>query len=151
MTLDGQTLATSRQPVTIQPNTSAKIDTVSFADALARSGARSLLIWLALEADGAVVSENLVLFARPKHLALPDPQIGVEIAAQSDQRFEITLTGQQPALFVWVEADGAVISDNFFHLPPQQPKRLTITTAQPTSAEALREKMHVRSLVDTYR
>jgi beta-mannosidase len=118
-----------------------------------RHGARGLLLWLSLEAAGEAPSRNLVLFARPKHLELEPPRITRRIAAAAQPgSFQVTLSARRPALWVWLELDGAdaQISDNFFHLRPGAPVSVTITPDRPLDAGQLRRALHVRSLLDTY-
>ncbi len=107
-----------------------------------------------------IVSTNLALFARPKHLSLPDPEIlcaieEVENASTEhgrNGRYQITLSSDKPALWVWLETqDGVQVSDNFFHLRPGTSHVIRLTTNEPNLPIAqIINSINVRSLVDTY-
>ncbi len=150
-TADGATLTSGQTPVEIKPNESRLVETIALSAALAHYGKRNLLVWLSLIVGGETASENLVLFMRPKHLELPPAQIDMQVT-RNDNAFDVTLTAEHPALFVWLEADGGTvdISDNFFHLPAKQPRTLRLNMPCVSSAEAVAGKLKVRSLVDTY-
>ncbi len=133
---------------------SALSTTLDVSAALRTVGARDLLIWLALEIGGETVSDNLVLFARPKHLKLVDPQLRSAFRAVGGGKYELQIEAARPALWVWVCARNQAIhcSDNFFHLHPHQTKTLILeidaaTVLSDTDVESL---LGVQSLVDTY-
>jgi beta-mannosidase len=115
-------------------------------------GARELLVWLELWVEGELVSENMVLFVRPKHLNLLPPDLQYNVRQTGAGRFEVELSGRTLALWVWLStADGdCVYSDNFFHLLPGSTKVVRVTTQQTVSANELHERLQVQSLVDTY-
>jgi beta-mannosidase len=115
-------------------------------------GVRNLMVWLDLLVDGKSVSTNFVTFARPKHLELCKPDIKAEITWIKGKQ-EITLTSKAPALWTWLELEGidARFSDNFFHLRPGRPVRITVSTDKPLSVTQLKKCLRVRSLVDTYK
>ncbi len=151
-TVAGEVAAQGEQAISAAPNGSTLVKTVDFSAQLAQYTARDLIVWLALEVNGETVSENHVLFARPKHLELQAPQIDVQITPKSDQQFTVTLKAPQPALFVWLtttEAE-AQYSDSFFDLLPGQARTITVTTDAPLSADLLRAQLKVWSLTDTY-
>ncbi|MBE2221606.1 MAG: glycoside hydrolase family 2 protein, partial [Anaerolineae bacterium] len=159
-TAQGERVAEGEETAVIAPNQNNPITTVDLQSVLAQYGKRDLLVWLTLHVDGAIVSENLALFARPKHLSLPDPEILCaieEIGNASTEhgrsgRYQITLSSDQPALWVWLEAqDGIQVSDNFFHLRPGTSHviRLTLSDRE-LPITAIINSINVRSLVDTY-
>jgi beta-mannosidase len=80
------------------------------------------------------------------------PGISAKIAKKDGGEFEVILSTRHPALWAWLEIDGidARLSDNFIHLRPGAPFRITAKPAQSISASELRKKLIVRSLVDTY-
>jgi hypothetical protein len=81
-----------------------------------------------------------------------DPGIEADISPLTEGAFDVTLTTQRPALWVWLElaeAD-AKCSDNFFHLRPGAPLTVHLCPAEKLSAEDLQQQLLVRSLVDTY-
>ncbi len=150
-TVGGETVTSDQMPVEIDPNESRLVATIDLNDGLAKVGKHNLLVWLSLIVGGETVSENLVLFVRPKDLELPKAQIETKVTGNDDGTFAVTLTADHPALFAWVEADGGTvdIADNFFHLQAQQPRTLRLNMPGVTAVEVT-ARLKVRSLVDTY-
>ncbi len=128
------------------------IETLSVADLLAEYGARNLLVWLKLEIDGKEASSNLVTLARPKHIELKDPTITPVIVERSSGVYELTLTTDAPALWVWPDFEGIDVkySNRFFHMRPGLPVTIVITADADTNSETMRKKLTVSSLVDTF-
>ena len=151
-TVAGELLAESSKAVRTPVNASRKVEVLDLSDPLKQFGPRDLLLWLELSIAGKPISTNMVTFARPKHLELPDPGIKTKIRASGDGDFEITLTAKHPALWVWLELanEDAIMTDNFFHLPPGVPKTIYISPVKPLTLDKLKRKLRVRSLVDTY-
>ena len=112
---------------------------------------RNLIVWLTLTEGDAVISTNLVTFSRPKHLELEEPGYELNIE-EADGGFAITLEAARPALWVWLELEGAQArySENFFHLQPGMPVCVTVTPAEPMSRGEFVKRLAIRSLVDTY-
>ncbi|MBZ0293830.1 MAG: hypothetical protein K8L99_14790, partial [Anaerolineae bacterium] len=147
-TAGGATIETGEQTITTPVNGSAKVATLDCNAALGKYGARDLLVWLSLTVEGEAPSENLVLFARPKHLQLVNPELKVEISGAGEGQYAVTVTAQNPALFVWLELPGARFSDNFFDLRPSQSKQVTITSDKDLAA--IQRDLKAQSVVDTY-
>lgn len=124
---------------------SEKVETLDLRAPLAEHGPRRLLVWLELFAGDERVADNLVLFARPKHLELAgDPGLSPTAEELEPGRFRVTVASKRPALWAWLELPGdAVYSDNFVHVRPGRPAAIEVTAP---SLDGLR----VRSLVDTY-
>jgi beta-mannosidase len=152
-TAAGEPVAEGHIATAIPARANTPLETLDLKPALAKHGPRDLLLWLELQQEGTVGATNLVLLARPKHLELRDPEIAADVSAEGDGRYQITLTSQRPALWVWLtlnEGDGR-FSDNFFHLLPGRPVRISMTAAQGLPATALGDALQVHSLIDTYR
>ena len=148
---NGKQLAEGSEAVEIPKQTSRMAKSVSVADALATVGKGRLMVWSTLTVDGTVASENLTLFVRPKDLALSDPSLKADVAADGDG-FAVTLTAGRPALWAWVSLDGidATYSDNFAHVRPDRPVVIRVTPREKMTVEQVVEKLRVRSLKDTY-
>ncbi len=150
-TAAGDVIEQGRQAVSIAPRQNSRVKTLRLTDHLTVYGPRNLLVWLTLAIDETTISSNLVLFARPKHLNLADPDIDVAVQPAGNGSYRVELTARRPALWVWVTLPGgAALSDNFFHLRPGEPKILTVTPDTDTPADRLAEELRVRSLIDTY-
>ena len=151
-TVAGERVAEGEETAVIGSNQNTPITTLDLQPLVSEYGKRNLLVWLTLRVDEDIVSTNLALFARPKHLTLPDPEILCAIEEMGNGRYQITLSSEQPALWVWLETkDGTQISDNFFHLRPgiSHVVRLT-TTEQMAPITEIINSIDVHSLVDTY-
>jgi len=134
-------------------NAAAEIGALDFSREIAERGPRDLLLWLDIAAGEQVLSTNFVTFARPKHLALPDPEMTVEARKLRPGVFRCRLTARRPALWAWVEVEGveARYSDNFICLPAGESAEIEIRTETHIALPRLRRGLRVRSLVDTYR
>ena len=148
----GEVLAEDSESVTAKPGANQHVLTLDLADPLGLWGPRELLVWLDLSVEGQTISADLVTFARPKHLELPDPAIATKVESTGGETFVVTLKAKRPALWAWLELAGgdAHCSDNFFHLPPGQAVEVVVNPLKPMTAAQLKKKLRVRSLVDTY-
>ena len=129
---------------------STHVTQLDFSEQLAEYSARNLLVYLDLLVDGERVSNNLVLFGRPKHMVFLDPQIIVAISEVDATTYDVTLTAQAPALYVWLELPDAQFSDNFIDLQANQPVTLRVVTPAETTAAILAETLKLGSLYHTY-
>lgn len=150
ITTEGEMIDNGRTMLSIAAGQNSLVETLNLQDALAQYSPRRLLLWLVLQADGQMLSANLVHFVRPKHLELHDPQLEMRVEERANGQAVVTLTSQQPALFVWLElptAD-ARFSDNFFHLKPGQ--NVTVDIEAAGSSINWKRDLQVHSLYDTY-
>lgn len=139
----GVVLESSTVEVTLAPGTSTCIKTIDVQEWITKQSVRDVVVWLELSVNGDVVSEDIVLFSRPKHLALSQAQIATTITPAGQEQYDVALTSNQTALYVWLELRDAQFSDNFVHLRPNISKTIRVS-AQNVS------DLKVRSLVDTY-
>ena len=148
--LAGAVVREGRLGVDAAPGANTEAGTLDLAAEVEAHTPRGLILWLAFEVEGETVARNLVLFARPKHLALGDPEVDVSIEAGEGGSATVTLSVRRPALWAWIEAEDADVqlSDNFVHLRPGEPHAITVQSD--LDPEALRSRIRVRSLVDTY-
>jgi beta-mannosidase len=147
-TAQGEHIAVGQQTAEIGPNQNTPITTLDLQPLIVQYTNRNLLIWLKLVVEGEVVSTNLALFVRPKHLSLAPPEIDMQMVAGEDGTYLVTLTAEKPALWVWLEVEGqrTELSDNFFHLYPGQTHTVTLTAENAIEKSAVT----VHSLHDTY-
>ena len=112
---------------------------------------RDLIVWFELKNhNDEVISENMVTFAKPKHLNLmPDPKISASIKTDTNV-FVVTLRSKNPALYVWLELrdSDAKYSDNFIALHPDKSAEIRVTPKLPMSLERFEQSLFIRSLVD---
>lgn len=152
-TLRGEVVAGGYESVALSPNTSTLLMTLDVKETIDRYGPRDLLLWLELSVDDAVVSENLALFSRPKHLSLPNPGIKWDIEELGPGRYQVVLSCSNPALWVWLETTENTIqlTDSFFHLRPDKTRTVGITLNSPEITQVdIRKSITVYSLFDTY-
>ena len=114
-----------------------------------------VVLWLSLlDAEGFTLSRAPVIFAPPKHLAMEDPRIAVDVAdtldVDGEQAFKVTLSATSPAFWVWLDLPGeqAQFSDNFFCLEPDEPLDIFVSAVNAMTQFAFRRKLVVRSLYD---
>lgn len=81
--LDGLPLDEGRSPAALAPSSSAAVAAIPLAGLLRHYPPHQMLVWLSLEADEAAASPPLArgcaLLCAPKHLALQDPAISVDV------------------------------------------------------------------------
>ena len=151
---DGRELANGTFDAEIQALKSRRAGVIDLRSEVDKYGERNVLVHLAFEADGIMVSENLVTFVRPKHLTLKKPRIRVS-TKREDDGFKAVFTTNVPALWVFPDiADDkfdtpTIYSDRFFHLLPRQKKQISIHPGGRKSGD-LEGRLAVSSLVDTY-
>ncbi|MBI1258619.1 MAG: glycoside hydrolase family 2 protein [Chloroflexi bacterium] len=147
----GELLDSGELSATLPAAQDTLVTTFDLNNALQKQGIRNLLIVLELRVNGATISENLVLFARPKHLTLVEPNIQFTVRQVDENQFQVELTAEHPALWAWIStADGKFrYSDNFFNLMPGSHKIIDVTTQGSASVEQVQSSLRVRSLIDT--
>lgn len=149
----GKVLAKGGKKVKSSANADRVIDTLKLDKVLEKHGAHNVLVWLEfVQADGGRV-ENLVMFARPKHVELAkEPGISCKVEEDGGGAFRLTLSSKKPALWCWLELAGADFraDDNFVHLCPGSKTVITLRPAQKMTAAQVRKALKVSSLCDTY-
>lgn len=129
-----------------------KLKTLHFEDYLEEYGSRDLMLWLELDSEEKNLSNNLVTFARPKHMDLKEPQIDCQIEKVDSTEFKLNLKSENTALWTWLEVENidAKLSDNFFHLYPGREAAVELKTEKELSESELKDKLKIKSLIDTY-
>jgi len=147
----GQELVNGSITIQIPSRTSAIATTLQLGEKLRDAGAANLLAWIDLQIDGQMVSSNLLFFVRPGELNLVDPKLTAEVRGTRDI-FDVTLHAEHPALWVWIELEGAdaTYSDNFLNVRADTPVRIQVRPAIPMSLSEFKTKLRVRSLMDLY-
>ena len=111
-----------------------------------------IIVQLEFRGSDGSQSSNLVLLERPKKLELKDPKLIFAIESQGDDSFEILITAQHPAPWVWLETDGfdLKLSDNFFPVFPGQSRKIIARASEKVSAERLRSALKLCHVRKTY-
>ncbi|RAK07882.1 beta-mannosidase [Halanaerobium saccharolyticum] len=150
--VSGQLILENSFETEIKAESNQLLRTLELQDYVNQYGIRDLMLWLELEVDGEIIADNFVSFAKPKHMQLKNPRIKAEVEAINEQKFSISCKSQNTALWTWLELKDieADFTDNFFHLYPGRKINLEIKTYKKMSAAEVKEKLKIRSLIDTY-
>ncbi len=148
----GNEIEAGEQEVQTGSNANRLAHTLHLKHLLDEHGPRDLIVWLEAYEQKKLLSENLVLFARPKHLELSrEPGTTARVSANGgDAGFVVTMTTKQAALWTWIElADSDFRAhDNFVHLRPGTSVNLEVMPSETMTAAALQKRLVVRSLID---
>ena len=150
--LDGRRLAGGTRDLDIPARSARKIDSLELNDVVRTSGSANVLVWLKLDIDGRTASRNLTTFVYPRELELREPGLRISVAEDGEE-YRITLEATKPALWTWLDLEGADarFSDNYFHLEAGTQATLIVRPATRMDRAAFERELRVRSLFDTYR
>ena len=151
--MDGTVASEGSKKVTLPAASREKPASVKVQEALRKFGPANLLLWIyLLDEQGNQVAWNMVLFCKPRELALQPPRMRAEIRNWDDNSFAVTLTSHHPAMWVWISLEGmdARYDDNFFCLEPEKPFRVRITPATRIKLDQFRQIIRIGSLRDTW-
>ena len=150
----GAELVAGEKAIRTPRNGDRRAHVLSLASLLEEHSERDLLVWLEIRDGDVRLSDNLVTFARPKHLELSGtPRVRASVTAAGKDRFAVTLRSEEAALWVWMELTDCDFraDDNFVHLRPGSDITLTVTPGEPLTPAQFREQLVVRSLADLSR
>lgn len=155
MTLGGEVLDEGEQIHDIPPQTEVIGEPLDFRALLSHYSPSDVVVWVSLvDAVGFTLSHEPVLFVPPKHLALEDPQLLLEVSdplsMEGELVYHVTLSATSVALWVWLELPGteAQWSDNFICLEPDEPYEIYVTTPEHVSPYQFQHRLVARSLYD---
>ncbi len=150
--VDGNKLTKGKLDADIPAQTNTLVKTLELADYVDEYGIRNLMLWIGLKTNGEIVSDNFVSFAKPKHMELAEANIEYQVKEVNENEFTLVFIAEKPALWTWLELDNfdADFSENFFHLYPGKELAILVTPEENMTADELRKKLIVRSIVDTY-
>jgi beta-mannosidase len=124
-----------------------------FSKQIERFGRRNLILRASIEKNGAVLSENTVLFTAPKYIEFKRSAIAVAITELTNNHFELEFTAKHFHYQVCFDIKNTAFraSDNFFDLFPSIPHKVRIEIqGKPISKDRLLKNISVISLVDSY-
>lgn len=152
LTVEGDVVENGRFPTQLPHNGSTHTKTLTLNKPINQQTPRNLLLHLELQDDENTLSENIVLFCRPKHLSLQEPTYYTSWSHEADGLYDLTIETDDVALWVWLEtADlDCRLSDNFFHLLPGHPKTITLLCDEEVGLDEVKTAVQLRSLTDTY-
>ncbi len=110
---------------------------------------RAVVLQAQLLVDGRPAAANLRFFARPKELALREPQIAVDLTP-SEQGFRVRLSTDTLARAVRLgfDPDDGFFEDNYLDLLPGEAAEVAYRPKGPVSLEAFKRGLSISSLVD---
>jgi beta-mannosidase len=146
-------LLRGKKTVALQPGESVKQQTLDLASQLEKHGRDSLHLRIALDVDGACVSEDTAFLTPPRFLALPKAKkTSVAIKLTSPKTALLTFKSpvfQHRFAFDFAELDYHA-QDNFFELFPGEARTIAVTFTKPVTLVRLKKTLAHRSLADTY-
>jgi len=149
--LDGKSMVQESIALEIPARKSEKVKTLNLQEQIQKLGANGFLTWLKLEAEGKIVSENMVSLVLPKELKLADPKLATTVE-ESSEGFSVTIKSEKPALWTWlgIENADAKFSDNFIHIKSDATEIILVRPAKKMDKAVFIDALRVRSLFDTY-
>lgn len=152
-TLDGDIVLSGKKKVALRHGESVKQQTLDLAKPLAKHTRDRVYLRIALDIDGAVVSEDTVFLAPPRFLDLPKAKkTAVAIKTLSPVKALLSFTSPVFQHRFAFELPGLahVSGDNYFELYPREKKEVVVEFAKPVTKAALAKKLRFHSLADTY-
>jgi beta-mannosidase len=147
---DGDILWTQEQAVEIVPDTVKVYMDVPrsiFPDRFDRS---TTVLEVILHARGKVLASNLLYFAQPKEMELPDPEFSYRVSLTEGGGFVVEVRADHHLKNVEFALEGveADFSDNYFDLAPGGIREITILAPAIKTEKEMMQKLRVRQLLD---
>ncbi|HEX2862703.1 MAG TPA: glycoside hydrolase family 2 protein, partial [Lacunisphaera sp.] len=150
--LDGRRVLAGRKPVRLLPGTSVRQRSLDLRRPMSAHGRDRLYLRLWLTLGGRIASEQTVFLSPPRFLDLPRAKPRVAVRAAGPGEVDIILRSPAFLHAVTVDIPGMrhQASDNYFDLHPGVARTVRVTLARPLSVRAVRARLRLRSLVDSY-
>ena len=156
MTFGGETVAEDGFPVVLPPGSATRIASHLLEEFGTADDRKGRFIALKLRRGANVIHRNEWFFAPFKDSPVEKANVTIgrarcpqrAAAAWDKPPYQITLSTDKPAFFVWVNATGVrgEFDDNSFTLLPGEPRTLTFTPKGPVDAETFRKSLSVTDL-----
>ncbi len=149
----GKTVREGKSPAKVAGNRNARVAKLDLSKDADTHGAENLILWVELLVGRKVVSRNVVLLVRPKHIELEDPKLKTTFTkGKRAGTFNVTLAASKPALWAWIALENcdARFTDNFVCVRPGLPITIEVTPSEPMTLAEVRKQLTVRSIIDTY-
>ncbi len=109
----------------------------------------AIFFWTLTDADGNEINYGMKMFAKAKKVNLENPGLKMSAPQKTAGGWKVTVSTEKPALFVHFDADfDFEVSDNFFSLPKNGSRTVTLQTEAPLSDAATAARLTVKSLTD---
>ena len=147
---EGDILWTQEQTVQIVPDSVKvymQVPRSIFPDRFDRS---TTVLEIILHARGKILASNLLYFAQPKEMELPDPEFSyrVTLAEGGDFMVEVRADHHLKNVEFALEGVEAEFSDNYFDLPPGGIREIAIKAPSIKTEKEMMTKLRVRQLLD---
>jgi beta-mannosidase len=150
--VDSRRLDGGRRPVRLRPGTAKRQATLDLAAALEAHGRDRLILRIALDVAGELVSQQAVFLAPPRFVELPRARAAVNLRRVSPTIWDLTARSGSFLHAFTFEFGEAVFTatDNGFDLFPGEPRTVRVTFAKPLTAAQARASLVHRSLADSH-
>lgn len=109
----------------------------------------AIFFWTLTDADGNEINYGMKMFEKAKKVNLENPGLKISAPQKTADGWKVTVSTEKPALFVHFDADfDFEVSDNFFSLPKNGSRTVTLQTEAPLSDAATAARLTVKSLTD---
>ncbi len=150
--LDGRIVQSGTKKVALRYGRGTRQQSLDLAKPLAAHGRDQLYLRIALEVDGARVSEETVFLTPPRFLSLPPSKTATTIRLLTPQK--ALLTFRSPVFQHRFAFELGTLahhsSDNYFELYPNEKKEILVEFAKPVTKAAITKALTYQSLVDSY-
>lgn len=151
-TLAGEIVASGEGEYEAKPQNNFAAIEIDTTDYEKKYGARNLIMFAQLSSDGEIISTNHCTMTFPKYLELERPEFDVSIAEQSDNKFELKIKVNKPAIMVRLELSkaDAQFTDNFFTMYAGQERTIIAEPWEVLSLDDFKNQLKIKSLFDSY-
>lgn len=109
----------------------------------------AVFFWTLTDAAGNEINYGMKMFAKAKKVNWENPGLKISAPQKTADGWKVTVSTEKPALFVHFDADfDFEVSDNFFSLPKNGSRTVTLQTEAPLSDAATAARLTVKSLTD---
>ncbi len=150
--LDGRTLRSGKKKVVLRCGESVRQERLDLTPQLERFGRENVYLRLALDVDGACVSEDTVLLTLPRFLALTPANTYVSLDDGAEGEVMVTLRSDAFQHRVWLDLPGIdfIASDNCFDLYPEEARVIRLHGAKSLTKRVVEKNLKMMSVADTY-
>ncbi len=150
--LDGRTIRAGDQRVRLRPGESRRQRSLDLKSDLETHGRENLYLRIALDIDGACVSEDTVFLTAPRFLELPRAPIRIKLRKEKPGHATLTVVSSvfHHRCQIDVSCPGVTPGENYFDLYPNEPRTIPVSHPSSTPLAQIKAATRVSSLVDTY-
>ena len=152
-TLDGKIILTGKKKIVLRHGESISQKTLDLAKPLAKHTRDRVYLRIALDIDGATVSEDTVFLAPPRFLDLPKPKktaTTIKLLTPTKALVSFTSPVFQHRFAFDLPGITHTASDNYLELYPREKKEVVVEFTKPVTKARLAAALRFRSLADTY-